>query len=242
MKILVLAGGYSSEREVSLSSGAKVTASLRATGHQARLWDVSEDISAAAARLFWRQPLPDIPDYQIKTPEKVETASAVMATAPTDTPGDWLAQEVLPGEKRPLMGTRVLDVAAGADIVFNVCHGGIGENGELAQLLAWRGIPFTGCSAAAAGLCMRKDLAKFFVKDVCATPRWYTTSLFHPIERDFPLPAIVKPVDGGSSIGVHRARSRRQLWALYQESIWTGIPMLFEERIAGRELSVGFLG
>ncbi|HMO26726.1 MAG TPA: hypothetical protein PKB10_10695, partial [Tepidisphaeraceae bacterium] len=97
-----------------------------------------------------------------------------------------------------------------ADVIFPVLHGQFGESGELQQEMEARDLVFVGSGSAASRLGMNKALTK---------QRWSEAGLTSPqgllltpgsrgAIDSFPLPCIVKPVDSGSSVGVHRCLTR----------------------------------
>ena len=116
MKIIVLAGGYSNERDVSLNSGASICKALRERGHQAYLLDAFMGIDYDSDKLEEVFDLPDgglniAADIQIKEPD----LDALWASRPGDSPS--------------YLGPNVLELCSMADITFMALHGRLGENG-----------------------------------------------------------------------------------------------------------------
>lgn len=177
-KVGVLMGGPSSEREVSLKSGAAVAKGLRAAGY-------------------------DVVEIDVKG--------------------------------------RSLDLPAGVEAVFVALHGEFGEDGEIQALLRASRVPYTGSGPESSRRAFDKLLSKraFLNHDI-------PTPAFELLEaggrRTLPLPAVVKPVRQGSSIGVH---------IVFEEAEWAGAlkdalsfdgQVLAESYIEGRELTVGVVG
>ena len=129
MKILVLAGGLSPERNVSLSSGALITQALRDLGHQAALVDLFFGLDGmdADGEALYSQPIPEkLRHISPKAPDLKEIR----------------AQRKTGG--RSAIGPGVLELCAGADIVFLALHGSCGEDGRIQATLDLLGVPYTG--------------------------------------------------------------------------------------------------
>jgi D-alanine-D-alanine ligase len=141
-------------------------------------------------------------------------------------------------------------VAANVDVVFNIAEGrgSRSRESQVPALLDLLGIPYTGSDAVALGVTLDKSLAKMVVRAAgIATPLWTVMTVGdEPLPEHFRLPAIVKPLHEGSSKGIEadsvatderRLRRRaRDVIGRYEE------PVLCEEYIAGREITVGLLG
>jgi len=229
LKIIVLAGGYSPEREVSLTSGSLIANALIENGHRVCLLDVYEGIST----------LPDDPDtlfhsdasYSYSVREEVPDLEALRARCDNGN---------------ALIGRNVLELCRMADIVFLALHGAMGENGQLQATLDAFGIPYTGSGYVGSLLAMDKDIAKRMLRDAgVPTPAWVCVD---PKDTDpdrilarISLPCVVKPCSCGSSVGVSMVNTREELAAaLHAAAAWDN-SVLVEERIFGRELTVVIL-
>lgn len=231
MKIVVLAGGLSSERNVSLSSGTMVTEALRSRGHAVALVDLYmglENYGDAPEALFdapipeeWKKAAPGAPDLeQIKAVRK------------------WKSES--------LFGTGVLELCRMADIVFLALHGSCGEDGRVQAALDVLGIPFTGADYLSSAIAMDKDLTKRLVAPAgIMTPKWekisYQAEEIPAVVARTQLPVVVKPLAGGSSIGVSIARSPEELTKALEECLSFGSPVVLEQYITGREIQMGYL-
>ena len=225
MKILVLAGGFGTERAVSLVSGARVAAALRENGHRVLLADLCRGISPVPADpdgLFTRNALPEEPTGCIPPEEPDPDIQISIA-------------ETIP------------DLCRAADVVFLALHGGIGEDGRLQAFLDCNGIPYTGSDATGSMLAMDKDLAKrLFLASGVPTPEWI---LYDAEKNAFSMPfetvgfpCVVKPANGGSSVGVSFAENGEELHRALTKASSLCRYLLVEKRIRGRELTVGVLG
>ncbi|MCA9527818.1 MAG: D-alanine--D-alanine ligase [Myxococcales bacterium] len=137
--------------------------------------------------------------------------------------------------------------ASGAAVVYNALHGSYGEDGRFQGLLDWLGVPYTGEGLEASHLAFQKAHAKALMRaagvPVAADVVW-TAAAFasaSPADLPFPLPAVVKPVAEGSSVGVSIVRDADD-WARAQGVIAGKGDVLIEAFVAGPELSVAILG
>ncbi|MCI5625263.1 MAG: D-alanine--D-alanine ligase [Clostridiales bacterium] len=230
MKIVVLAGGLSPERNVSLSSGSMVCQALRDRGHQVALVDLFfglEDHKGEPEELF-NAPIPDsfkkvsrqAPDLeQVRASRKWKDTSAI--------------------------GPGVLDLCKKADVVYLGLHGACGEDGRIQAALDLLGVPYTGSGYLSSAIAMDKDLTKRLVADKVVTPQWMRVDLTEEqldgLVEEVSLPAVIKPVDSGSSIGVFIANDKVELRHALEESVKLGGRVVIEQYIKGREIQVAVL-
>jgi D-alanine-D-alanine ligase len=218
MKIVVLMGGTSDEREVSLSSGAGIARALRETGHQV----VAVDTVRGAL-----------------TGE--EERGLLASGLDPDPPS---AQELAlldPGQAVAI--TRQPDYAD-VDVFFVALHGGSGEDGTIQALLEAAGVTFTGSDRLGCSLAMDKEVTKRLLRQAgIRTPDWLIDPRdAHEVERVLGFPVIVKAASGGSSLRLILAHDRDELEAAIAESREWDDLVLFERYHGGRELTVGILG
>ncbi len=229
MNIVVLAGGLSPERDVSLATGTMVTNALRHKGHNAVLVDL----------FFGPGPLPEnptdafcfegmLPAYAV--PEIAPDLSAVRARRKSGFSAE--------------IGENVLELCRAADMTFLALHGGVGEDGSLQSFFDLSGIRYTGNSAFGCALAMNKDVSKsIFRSSGIPTPAWTIVHRDREIDlAALPIPCVVKPNSGGSSIGVVIVRDRDALSAALREGFRLEDRLIVEEYVEGIELSAGVLG
>lgn len=226
MKIVVLAGGLSPERNVSLSSGSKVCQTLRNRGHEVAFVDMYLGTDSDPKSLFGAELDADL--------TKVAREAPNLEKLKADRGGE------------SLFGPGVLELCSMADIVFLALHGACGEDGRVQATLALLGIPFTGSGYLGSAIAMDKDLTKRMVIPAgIITPRWETVHYqehdIAELSRRLELPCVVKPVDSGSSIGVSIARDRQELEEALRAGLELGGNCVIEEYISGREIQVGIL-
>ena len=109
----------------------------------------------------------------------------------------------------------MLELCAGADVVYLALHGACGEDGRIQAALDLLGVPYTGSGCLASAIAMDKDLTKRLVAGQVTTPAWRSVTVteenLEELARQTRLPVVVKPVDSGSSIGVFIARDGQEL-------------------------------
>ena len=231
MKIVVLAGGLSPERNVSVSTGIMVCEALRARGHQAALVDMYfglEDYAGSLEALFdaplsgaGKQVSREAPDL-----EKVKNSR------------QWKSDS--------LFGKGVVELCQMADVVFLALHGTCGEDGRVQAALELMGIPYTGAGYLSSAIAMDKDLTKKLIANTgVATPAWKTASYqaadIDAIVGSTELPCVVKPVSSGSSIGVFVVHTAQELRHALEEGLKLGGKAVIEQYVQGREIQVGIL-
>ena len=233
MKIVVLAGGLSTERAVSLVTGASVCRALRRNGHRAVLVDLYLGVEDAPEDL---ETLFDAPDGRCPPAE----------IAPEEP--DLDAVRASRRDRSPtLFGPNVLGLCQRADLVFLGLHGRDGEDGRIQAAFDLFGIPYTGGGYVASAIAMDKALAKRMMASLeIPTPDWellrYTEGEIDVLADRLPVPCVVKATTGGSSLGVFLPEDREALRQALREVLPYGGQVLMEERIHGRELTVGVLG
>ena len=193
MKIVVLAGGLSTERQVALTSGTGVCRALREKGHQAILVDMFLGLESYEGRLEDIFDAPDglCPDNHVESVEP--DLEAVRRSRKDQGPS--------------MLGKDVLAVCRMADIVFLALHGSCGEDGRIQATLDLLGVPYTGSGYLGSGMAMDKAVTKRFMDSLgVRTAPWhdvyYTESDIPRLVEELEVPCAVKIVNGGSSIGV----------------------------------------
>jgi D-alanine-D-alanine ligase len=151
--------------------------------------------------------------------------------------------EVRPIDVGPDLASLVAALSPPPDVVFNALHGRFGEDGVIQGVLDWMGIPYTHSPARASALAMDKVLARAVFAEAglpIAPGRLIAAASL--IDADpLPRPYVVKPVNEGSSVGVHIVREGDNRRAEIARAWTFGDRALVEEFIPGRELTVGVL-
>jgi D-alanine-D-alanine ligase len=234
MNILVLAGGYSPERDVSLVSGSHITQALRRGGHRALLLDPYLRIEAAPSfdALYEKYAREDYV-YEIPTAEP-----------------DLARLKREHGDGEALLGGNVLEACKLADVVFVALHGDCGENGQLQAAFDLFGIKYTGSGYAGCLLSMDKAVAKLVMgahglrmprSEEIALGAMPPEALYEALSAK-PLPFVLKPCSQGSSVGVTIIRKKGDVAKALAYAEVYGDRLLAEEYIDGREFTVAVLG
>lgn len=224
MKIAVLMGGLSVEREVSLASGAQVAWALRKAGHEAICVDTGRGVLSDAE-------------------ESAILNSGVGNPGPLGDMVDMLRT----GDLSLLTRSPEL---AGVEVIFPALHGGRGEDGTLQALMEISGIPFVGSDRVGCALAMDKDLSKRLLRDAgVPTPDWVLArgraegeaGLSDVVDR-LGFPVIVKPPSGGSTLGLTLAHDMEELRTALELALQYEEHVMFEGYVQGREVTVGVVG
>lgn len=130
------------------------------------------------------------------------------------------------------------------DVAFNALHGRFGEDGAIQGVLDWLGIPYTHSGVRASSVAMDKQAAKalFAAAGLPVAPGKIVCRRELEEADPLPLPYVVKPVNEGSSVGVHVVRGGDNRRAEIARDWNYGAVALVEEYIPGRELTVGVMG
>lgn len=224
MKVLLLAGGDSSEREVSLNSGAAIFNSLKKLGHEVCAIDPASGNSLLSAEGKF---LAGKMSANIEAGSVPEVGAMALAKSITS----------------PEFGK--------FEVVFLALHGGKGENGSIQNLLELARIPFTGSDMKASAVAMDKALSKrLFESAEVLTPKWGVYKItsedsiskaVREVKKKFKLPIIVKPNDGGSTIGLSVVTKPGELKKAFAISLRESKVVLVEDYIKGREITVPVL-
>lgn len=233
MKIIVLAGGLSTERDVSLTSGAGICRTLLEKGHQAFLLDVFMGFPYDSDRL---NEVFDLPGHGLEIADGIKTTEPDLAAIKASRPD----------QSDCFLGPNVIDLCRMADIVFMGLHGDVGENGKLQATFDILGIKYTGPGYLGSALAMDKTCTKQIFK-MCGIPAPGGTWLRSTDKNrsltalSMSLPVVVKPCSGGSSIGVYIAHTEEEYDKAIEESFRYENELIIEPYIKGREFAVGVI-
>ncbi len=220
LRVTVLMGGTSSERDVSLASGIRVAEALRSCGHDVRAVDPARG------------------EISLEDQRALVGGVLVQTAPPSQEALRRMAREALPKM------ASTLPRAGETDVIFLGLHGGTGEDGTIQAMLDLAGVSYTGSGHLASALAMDKDLSKqLFRQSGVTTADW----LMAPVDADqvkarLGFPVIVKPSKQGSTVGLSIVRDPGELQAAIDEASNFDDEVMVEAFIAGRELTVGILG
>jgi D-alanine-D-alanine ligase len=218
MRITVLTGGTSAERDVAIASAVQVIAALRSRGHEVAVVDTARG-------------------YIPEADERSLLSGSVGTVPPSIAQLHALERGLL------LSGLANLAVVRDAEVLFLALHGGRGEDGTLQTLLEMVGVPYTGSGRLGSAMAMDKDVSKrlFRVAGV-ATADWVMAPADKDrVGRDLGWPVVVKPSKQGSTVGLTVVKHPAE----YEEAVALARQyddeVMIERFVPGRELTVGIL-
>ena len=233
MKIIVLAGGLSTERDVSLASAAGICRTLLERGHDAFLLDVFLGLENAPENLE---------DVFTMQGHGLEIAKNISE----EEPDLEAVKASRPDQSDCFLGPNVIELCRMADITFIGLHGGEGENGKLQATFDLLGIRYTGPDSLGCAVAMDKGLTKqIFLQAGIDTPDGvclHKTASDHSLaSTGLSLPVVVKPCSGGSSIGVYIVNTEDEYRTALENSFRYEDEVLVEAYIKGREFACGII-
>jgi D-alanine-D-alanine ligase len=213
VRVAVIAGGRSSEHDISLASAASVVEALDPARYETSVIEIGRD---------GRWALPAAASTSAAALEGGETGPAASLPIPADHPPAALGE---------------------VDVVLPILHGPFGEDGTVQGLLELAGVPYVGAGVAASALCMDKDLFKAVLRDRgVPVARNVTLRPGDPVENPYGYPVFVKPARLGSSVGISKARTAAELEAAVALARRHDDKVLVEEFQPGVEVECGVLG
>jgi D-alanine-D-alanine ligase len=219
MRITVLMGGASAERDVSLASGLRIVAALVARGHDVTALD-------PAVGVLSERELDQLRETGVGTEPPSLEALAGLA-------GGSLRSDLIS-----------MPEIRDADVVFLALHGGHGEDGTVQALLDMAGVRYTGSGHLASAMAMDKDISKIlFRAGGVQTADWLMAPRgVDEVAQILGFPVVVKPSKQGSTVGLTVVREAAALQPAIEEAFRYDDEVMIERFIAGRELTVGVLG
>lgn len=218
MRITVLTGGTSSERDVAIASAVQIVTALRSKGHDVAVVDTARGYIPAA--------------------DESRLLSGSVGIAPPSI------DELHSLERGLLMsGLENLAVIRDADVLFLALHGGRGEDGTIQTILEMVGVPYTGSGRLGSAMAMDKDVSKRLFREAgVPTADWtMAPAPREKVDASFGWPLVVKPSKQGSTVGLTVVKEP----AAYEEAIELASrydnEVMIERFIPGRELTVGVL-
>lgn len=233
MNIVVLAGGLSTERDVSFKTGSMVAKALKENGHKVILLDVFmgyEDEETDLTGIF----------------DRADEISIKADNIPEVAPDLKKVKASRKDQSDCFFGPNVIRMCQMADIVFMALHGENGENGKLQAAFDLLGVRYTGSDYLSSAIAMNKGMAKqFFAANNIPTPRGISMTRENReddiTKLPLKLPCVVKPCCGGSSIGVTIVNDPKEFTEALEEAFRWENNLIIEEYVKGREFSVGVM-
>ena len=219
IRVAVVMGGRSSEHEVSVASARSVLESLDPDRYEAVTVEIDREgkwqLEPGRSRALDRGALGELDEGEGQT--AVETLPV-----PTESVPSTLAD---------------------VDVVIPVLHGPFGEDGTVQGLLELAGVPYVGAGVLGSALAMDKDKFKAVMRDASIpVTRNITLREGDELDNPFGYPVFVKPARLGSSVGISKVRSEKELAAAVELAFRHDEKVLVEEFVAGVEVECGVLG
>ena len=230
LRVGVLFGGRSGEHEVSIASAASVLRALDAEKYEAVPIGITKDgrwlVGGSAQKLL---------------PEVLKKGQRMVL------PPDPSVAALVP------LGDAAGQPSVRVDVVFPVLHGTFGEDGTVQGLLELAGIPYVGAGVLASAVGMDKDLQKRLFRDAgipvveflaISRAEWEKEpkKITAAVARTFRYPVFVKPATLGSSVGMTKAHSQKELPAAMDLAAEFAQKIVVERAVKAREIEVSVLG
>ncbi len=219
MNIVVLCGGVSSEREISLRTSTKVSRALKSNGHNVIMIDV----------FFGEDTLPDFNsemDFDAKANELRLKTELINEKLINDT---------------GIFGKNVIEICKKSDIVFIGLHGENGEDGKVQAAFDELGIKYTGSDSKSSSIAMSKFKTKELVSPYIRMPKGIVLHKGDSLKEEISVPCVIKPNNGGSSVGVEIVFDKKDFNEALEHDFKYDSTVLVEEYIKGRELTQAVL-
>ena len=218
MRICVLTGGTSSERDVALASAVQVVGALRTRGHDVSVVDTARGY--------------------IPQGDETSLLGGMVGTEPPSI-------DRLHALERGLLlsGLGNLAVVRDADVLFLALHGGRGEDGTIQTVLEMVGVPYTGSGRLGSAMAMDKDISKRLFRTAgVPTADWLMAPVgLERVDREFGWPVVVKPSKQGSTVGLTVVKDPADYPAAVALARQYDDEVMIERFVPGRELTVGVL-
>ena len=233
LKIVVLAGGLSTERNLSLKNGYAISESLKEKGHRVILLD--------SFMGYDEQEI--IIDDAFANTDKYTLAKRKISD---ELPDLWAVKKRRTDQSSAYFGPNVLQICKQSDIVFIALHGASGENGKVQATFDLLGIDYTGCDYFSSAVSSKKSVAKELMagagipvaKGYCVYKNF---DIPNPSEMGLDYPVIVKPNNGGIGLGISVASDFVAYNKALRDAFKWDDEILVEEYVPGREFAVGTL-
>ncbi len=224
MKIVVLAGGNSTERYVSLTSGKQVYDALKENNHDVILLDVYLGYTGEISDKLFEEKRNCMAEHTLDTSHNPDLEEI---------------KKMRDSSVRGFFGPGVIELCKMADIVFLGLHGANGEDGKLQAAFDLLDIKYTGADSVSSMLSMDKNLTKqMFIHHNIPTPRSYVLYKNKPFnQKPVKFPVVVKVTNGGSSVGVYICNNDEEFDKAKAEGFKFDDVLLVEEYIKGREFT-----
>ncbi|HEY7352573.1 MAG TPA: D-alanine--D-alanine ligase [Terriglobales bacterium] len=261
LRVGILFGGRSGEHEISLLSAASVFKAIDPNKYEVVPIGITKDgrwlTASDAKRLLEGKPLESDKQLRAGDPETTPAAAVLQNGESVVVPPEPHSTAMAPFQSEAPT-RRAADRAINVDVIFPVLHGTFGEDGTIQGLLELADIPYVGAGVLGSAAGMDKDIMKSLFRAAGLPIVKHVTVLRSDwesqpkkvqklVESKLKYPVFVKPANLGSSVGISKARERKELGPAMDEAARFDRKIVIEEGVGGkkkkaRELEVSVLG
>jgi D-alanine-D-alanine ligase len=225
--IAIIFGGHSSEHEVSINSARNIFKALDKTKFSAVLIGISKQGTWYSVTENELESLEAMTDKNMST-EKAVTLIRAHSKVYSLSLHNHNRTEI--------------------DCAFGIVHGTNGEDGTMQGYFKILGLPFVGCGVMSSAIAMDKEAMKIVMTAAgipnsrYAVLHSYETPDFDKIAKQLGLPFFIKPANAGSSVGVHKIKSKDDFATKIKDAFKYDHKVIAEEFIEGREIEISVMG
>jgi D-alanine-D-alanine ligase len=265
VRVGVLFGGRSGEHEVSLLSAASVVNAIDKQKYEVVPIGITKDgrwlTAAAAEALLQGKPHDESKHLRAGDPDATPGAAVLASGEAVVVPPEPVhsaSRSLTPFQSDATALRRAADRAINVDVIFPVLHGTFGEDGTIQGLLELADIPYVGAGVLGSAAGMDKDIMKSLFRAAGLPIVKHVTILRSDwdadpkktekiIDRSLKYPVFVKPANLGSSVGISKARTKKELGPAIYEAAKFDRKIVIEQGVGGakqkaREIECSVLG
>ena len=265
LRVGVLFGGRSGEHEVSLLSAASVVNAINKEKYEVVPIGITKDgrwlTAAAAEALLQGKPHDDSKHLRAGDPDATPGAAVLASGEAVVVPPEPVhpaSRSLTPFQTDASTLRRAADRAINVDVIFPVLHGTFGEDGTIQGLLELADIPYVGAGVLGSAAGMDKDIMKSLFRAAGLPIVKHVTILRSDwdadakktekiVDRALKYPVFVKPANLGSSVGISKARTNKELGPAIYEAAKFDRKIVIEQGVGGakkkaREIECSVLG
>jgi D-alanine-D-alanine ligase len=265
LRVGVLFGGRSGEHEVSLLSAASVVNAIDKNKYEVVPVGITKDgrwlTAGDAERLLQGKPPDESKHLRAGDPDATPGAAVLArgeAVVVPPEPVHRATGSLTPFQSDASTLRRASDRAINVDVIFPVLHGTFGEDGTIQGLLELADIPYVGAGVLGSAAGMDKDVMKALFRAADLPIVKHVTILRSDwdadpkkaekaVDRQLKYPVFVKPANLGSSVGISKARTRKELGPAIYEAAKFDRKIVIEQGVGGakhkaREIECSVLG
>jgi len=238
LKIGLLYGGRSGEHEISLISARSIASHLDPNKYEVIPIGISKEGVWKSASL-----------------SSLLTQNSKSLLIPSNQKEVFLRSEKLGSGKSLLVELGNQKKVSDIEVIFPVLHGPLGEDGTIQGYFEMLETPYVGSGVLGSSVGMDKEVSKLLVQMAGGRVVPYLTvhrsefdfelplfsRLRQEIEKKFGFPVFVKPANMGSSVGVHKVRSKEELEGALKDAFQYDTKILIEKAISAREIELAVL-